>query len=169
MLSTARTAGETTCGHRRTTPSDALKAWPSVRYHVIESLRAASASDWAIVTFNTDIEDFPSWEAFATAVLAQVVPGTRGTCYAYSEGTVHVTREPLPGGDQASGWQKTGGKGWQQVTHGRRFIAYRCNATAQVLLWVEGVNPRWCFAHIRKMCEVPLGAVRQEGLAGPGV
>lgn len=77
----------------------------------MEAEDARRAYDWAIVRFNTDIQDFPSWEAFATAVLAQAAPGTRGTCYAYSGGMVHVTRESMPRGDQASGWQKTGAKG----------------------------------------------------------
>jgi len=66
----------------------------------MEVENARRAADWAIVRFNTDIQDFPSWEAFAPAVLSQVVPGTLGTCYVYSGGTVQVTREPLPREDK---------------------------------------------------------------------
>ena len=128
----------------------------------MEAENATRAFDWAIVRFNTDIQDFPSWEAFKTAVLAQVVPGTLGTCYAYSGGTVHVTMEPLPREEKATGWEKTAGKGWQQLTQGRTFIEYRVNAQAGILFWIEGVNPRFFFAYTRKMCEVPLGVRRRQ-------
>lgn len=127
----------------------------------MEAEEARRSYDWAIVRFNTDIKDFPSWEAFETAVLSQVVPGTLGTCYASSGGMVHVTMEPLPREEKGTGWQKTGGKGWQQLTKGRRFIEYRVNAKAGVLLWIEGVNPRFFFVYTRKMCEVPLGTIRK--------
>ena len=126
----------------------------------LEVENAKRAADWAIVRFNTDVQDFPSWEAFATAVLSQVAPGTLGTCYGYSGGTVHVTREPLPRADKEAVWQKTTGNGWQQVQKGRTFIEYRVNAKAGLLLWIEGVNPRFFFAYTRQMCEVPLGAIR---------
>lgn len=128
----------------------------------MEAENARRAYDWAIVKFNTAIQDFPSWEAFKTTVLAQVAPGTLATCYTSSGGTVHVTREPLPREDKETGWQKTGGKGWQQWTKGRMFIEYRVNAKAGVLLWIEGVNPRFFFAYTRKMCEVPLGVRRRQ-------
>jgi hypothetical protein len=127
----------------------------------MEAEEARRASDWAIVQFNAAIKDFPSWEAFTTAVLSQVVPGTLGTCYTYSGGMVHVTTEPLPKEDQETGGQKTGGKGWRQLTHGRRFIEYRVNTKARLLFWIEGVNPRFFFAFTQKMCEVPLGAIHQ--------
>lgn len=127
----------------------------------MEAENARRSSDWAIVRFNTGIQDFPSWEAFETARLAQVVPGTLGTCYAYSGGTVHVTMEPLPKADKETGWHKTPGKGWQQVTKGRTFHEYRFNEKEGVLFWREGVNPRFFFAFTKKMCEVPLGAIRQ--------
>lgn len=127
----------------------------------MEAEEASRSYDWAIVRFNTDIKDFPSWEAFETAVLAQVVPGTLATCYASSGGTVHVTMEPLPREEKETGWQKTAGKGWQQFTKGRTFIEYRVNEKAGVLLWIEGVNPRFFFAYTRKMCEVSLGAIRK--------
>jgi hypothetical protein len=126
----------------------------------MEVENARRASDWAIVRFNTDIQDFPSWEAFEAAVLSQVVPDTLGTCYEYSGGAVHVTREPLPRQDKDAIWQKTTGKGWQQVQKGRTFIEYRVNTKAGILLWIEGVNPRFFFAYTRQMCEVPLGAIR---------
>ena len=125
----------------------------------MEAEEASRAYDWAIVKFNTNIKDFPSWEAFETAVLSRVVPDTLGTCYVSSGGTVHVTMEPLPREEKGTGWQKTGGKGWQQLTKGRMFIEYRVNAKAGVLLWIEGVNPRFFFAYTRKMCEVPLGVI----------
>ena len=32
----------------------------------MEAEEARRASDWAIVQFNADIKDFPSWEAFTT-------------------------------------------------------------------------------------------------------
>jgi hypothetical protein len=123
----------------------------------MEAENARRASDWAIVQFNTHIKDFPSWEAFKTAVLSQVEPGTLGTCYTYSGGTVQVTMEPLPREDQDTGWQETAGKGWQQLTKGRRFFEYRFNEKAGILFWIEGVNPRFFFAFTKKMCAMPLG------------
>ena len=126
----------------------------------LEVDNARRASDWAIVRFNTDVEDFPSWVAFATAVLAQVAPGTLGTCYGYSGGTVQVTRAPVPRADKEAVWQKTTGKGWQQIQKDRTFLEYRVNTKAGILLWIEGVNPRFFFAYTRQMCEVPLGAIR---------
>ena len=127
----------------------------------MEVENARRASDQAIVRFNTNIEDFPSWELFEAVVLAQVTPGMLGTCYTYQGGTVRITMEPLPRVDKESGWQKTSGKGWQQTHTDRTFIEYRYNEKARVLLWVEGVNPRFFFAYTRKMCELPLGATRQ--------
>ena len=127
----------------------------------IEVEEARKASDQAIINFNTAIKDFPSWELFEAVVLAQVVPGMMGTCYTYQGGTVRVTIEALPRVEKATGWQQTAGKGWQQTQTGRTFIEYRYNEKAGVLLWVEGVNPRFFFAYTRKMCELPLGAIRQ--------
>ena len=134
----------------------------------VEVENARRASDQAIVRFNTDIADFPSWELFKTAVLARVTPGTPGTCYTYQGGTVRVTMEPLPRTDKESGWQKTAGSGWQQTHPDRTFIEYRYNAKAGVLLWVEGVNPRFFFAYTRKMCELPLDTTRQGSYSGSG-
>jgi len=127
----------------------------------MEVENARRASDQAIVRFNTDIEDFPSWELFEAVVLAQVTPGMLGTCYTYQGGTVRITMEPLPRVDKESGWQKTAGKGWQQTQTDRTFIEYRYNEKAGILVWVEGVNPRFFFSYTRKMCELPLGALRQ--------
>ncbi len=124
----------------------------------MEVEEARRSSDRAIVRFNTAIKDFPSWEAFETAVLSQVVPGTMGTCYVHEGGTVHVTMEPLPRTDKETEWQKTAGKGWQQSKRDRTSLEYRVNEKAGVLLWIEGVNPRFFFASTRKMCELPLGA-----------
>jgi hypothetical protein len=127
----------------------------------MEVENARRASDQAIVRFNTNIADFPSWELFEAVVLAQVAPGMMGTCYVYQGGTVRVTMEPLPRTAKATGWQKTAGKGWQQTQTDRTFIEYRYNEKVGVLLWVEGVNPRFFFAYTSKMCELPLGATRQ--------
>jgi hypothetical protein len=74
---------------------------------------------------------------------------------------VQATLEPLPREDKDSGWQKTTGKGWQQLTKGRTFIEYRFNAKARRLFWIEGVNPRFFFAFTKKMCEVPLDALHE--------
>jgi hypothetical protein len=126
----------------------------------IEVENAKRAVDWAIVRFNTDVQDFPSWEVFKTTVLSQVMPGTLGTCYGYSGGTVQVTREPLPREDKEAVWQKTTGNGWQQVQKDRTVIEYRVNTKAGLLLWIEGINPRFFFAYTRQMCEVPLATIR---------
>jgi hypothetical protein len=127
----------------------------------MEAENAQRASDQAIVRFNTDIKAFPLWELFEAVVLAQVTPGMLGTCYTYQGGTVRVTMEPLPRVEQKTGWQKTAGKGWQQTQIDRTFIEYRYNEKAGVLLWVAGVNPRFFFAYTSKMCELPLGTIRQ--------
>jgi len=127
----------------------------------MEVENARRASDQAIINFNTAIQDFPSWELFEAVILAQAVPGMMGTCYTYQGGTVRVTIEPLPRVEKATGWQQTAGKGWQQTQTDRTFIEYRYNEKAGVLLWVEGVNPRFFFAYTRKMCELPLGAIRR--------
>lgn len=126
----------------------------------MEAEEVQRSYDLAVVKFNTDIKDFPSWEAFKTEVLAQIVPGRLGTCYTYIGGTVQMTLEPLPREEKGARWEPTGGKGWQQFTQGRTFIEYRVNAKAGVLLWIEGVNPRFFFAYTKKMCEVPLDAIR---------
>jgi hypothetical protein len=127
----------------------------------MEVENARRASDQAIINFNTAIQDFPSWELFEAVVLAQVVPGMMGKCYTYQGGTVRVTMEPLPRVEKATGWQQTAGKGWQQMQTDRTFIEYRYNEKAGVLVWIEGVNPRFFFAYTRKMCELPLGIIRQ--------
>ena len=49
----------------------------------LEVENAKRAADWAIVRFNTEIQDYPSWKVFKITVLSQVAPGTLGTCYAY--------------------------------------------------------------------------------------
>ncbi len=127
----------------------------------MEVENARRASDQAIINFNTAIQDFPSWELFEAVILAQAVPGMMGTCYTYQGGTVRVTIEPLPRVEKETGWQQTAGKGWQQTQTDRTFIEYRYNEKAGVLLWVEGANPRFFFAYTRKMCELPLGAIRR--------
>ena len=118
----------------------------------MEAENARRASDQAIVKFNTDIDDFPSWELFEAVVLAQVTPGLLGTCYTYQGGTVRVTMDPLPRAAKETGWQQT--------HTDRTFIEYRYNEKVGVLLWVEGVSPRFFFAYTRKMCELPLGVIR---------
>jgi hypothetical protein len=141
--------------------SRALAQEGSAGSEQMEAEEARRSSDRAIVRFNTDIKDFPSWELFETVILSQVAPGVMGTCYAYQGGTVHVTMEPLPRTEKETGWHKTAGKGWQQTQTDRTSIEYRFNEKAGVLLWIEGVNPRFFFASTRKMCELPMPTIRQ--------
>jgi hypothetical protein len=131
---------------------------------LLEAEEARRASDNAIVSFNTGIKTFPSWEAFNTAVVSPRGPDTRGTCYAHAGGTVHVTREALPKATQERGWQKTTGGGWEQVQPDRTFLEYRFNAKDNVLVWIEGVNPRWFFAYTTRMCVLPLEGPRLEAV-----
>ncbi len=77
----------------------------------MEAEEARRASDWAIVQFNANIKDFPSWEAFTTAVLSQVVPGTLGTCYTYSGGRYTSLRSHYPRKTRRAGDRKPGAKG----------------------------------------------------------
>ena len=107
----------------------------------MEAENARRASDQAIVKFNIDIDDFPSWALFEAVVLAQVTPGLLGTCYTYQGGTVHVTMDPLPRAEKATVWQKTAGKGWQQTHTDRTFIEYQYNEKAGVLLGSRRCQP----------------------------
>jgi len=134
----------------------------------MEAEAARRASDQAIVRFNTDIKRFSSWEAFVTTVLSQITPGTRGTCYEPSGGTVEVTRRPLPSEEKGTAWKETVGHGWEQMRKDRTFIEYKFNEKASVLLWIEGVNPRFFFAYTRRMCELPLAATRRENAPAVG-
>ena len=47
----------------------------------LEKAYTESAYEQVIVRFNTDIKDFPSWQAFKTEVLSRVLAGTLGRCY----------------------------------------------------------------------------------------
>jgi len=125
---------------------------------------ARRAADHAIVSFNTGIATFPSWEAFATAVVAPREPDALGTCYAHAGGRVAVTKEALPQDVQVQGWQQTSGGGWEQRKPDRTFVEYRFNAKDHALVWIEGVNPRWFFAYTTKMCVLPLQGPRPQVL-----
>jgi hypothetical protein len=125
---------------------------------------ARRAADHAIVSFNTGIQTFSSWEAFATAVVAPRGPDALGTCYAHAGGRVDVTKEALPQDGQAQGWQQTPGGGWAQRKPDRTFVEYRFNAKDNALVWIEGVSPRFFFAYTKKMCVLPLEGPRPQAL-----
>ncbi len=103
-----------------------------------------SAYDQALLRFNTGIQSFPSWNAFKTAVLAAVPPGTPGRCYVWtasmlSQTEITKTTFEAPTGDN---WKKTSGKGWRQTRKDRTFTEYRVNQKARSLLQTDGVKPR---------------------------
>ena len=124
----------------------------------LEGPSVDSAYDQAIVTFNTDIKDFPSWEAFRTEVLARMAPGTMGRCYERTTSSMNptqITSVPFQRVEE-EGWQKTSGKGWRKSREDRTFIEYRVNASARRLLWIEGVKAWLLPVQTRKICEFPL-------------
>jgi hypothetical protein len=55
-------------------------------------------------------------------------------------------------------WEKTSDNGWRKRNKDRTFIEYRYNQEASMLLWIEGVNPRFFFASTRRLCEFPLSS-----------
>jgi hypothetical protein len=124
----------------------------------MEGRSVDSAYDQAIVTFNTDIKDFPSWEAFRAEVLARIAPGTMGRCYERTTSSMNPTQTtsvPFQRVEE-EGWQKTSGKGWRKSREDRTFIEYRVNASARRLLQIEGVKAWLLPVQTRKICEFPL-------------
>jgi hypothetical protein len=125
---------------------------------MIEETITPRAYDQALLRFNTNIESYPSWEAFKAAVLAKVPPGTPGICYERTGGSfntmesVVVEFEGLEDGD----WNKTSGKGWRLLRQNRTFIEYRMNPKEEVLSRIEGVKPRFFFANTKRICEFKL-------------
>ena len=126
----------------------------------MEAENARRASDQAIVKFNTDIDDFPSWELFEAVVLAQVTPGLLGTCYTYQGYGVRHHGPIAEGrkGDQVAedGWQR-------MAADAHRSHVYRVSVQRKSggLIMGRRCQPTFFFAYNRKMCELPLGAIRQ--------
>jgi hypothetical protein len=120
--------------------------------------QALAAYNQVITRFNTHIKKFSSWDAFKTEVFPMVSPDTVGNCYELTGDAMHpveftmVKFQRVEGGE----WQKTSGKGWRQKKKDRTFIEYRFNQKADVLIRIEGVKPRFFFAHTKKICEFPL-------------
>jgi hypothetical protein len=125
---------------------------------VVEQPRTPRAYDQALLRFNNNIESYPSWEAFKTAVLTKVPLGATGTCYALTGGsfnsmeTINVEFQ----GMESDRWQETSGKGWRLLRKDRTFTEYRLNLKAGLLLRIEGVKPRFFFANTQRICEFPL-------------
>ncbi len=121
----------------------------------IEQPDTNTAYDQALLRFNTSIQSFPSWEAFKTAILAAVPPGTPGRCYVWvpsmlSQTEITEVTFEAPTGDN---WRKTSGKGWRQRRKDRTFTEYRVNQKARLLLRINGVKPRFFFANTKQICE----------------
>jgi hypothetical protein len=125
----------------------------------LEKAYAESAYEQVIVRFNTDIKDFPSWQAFKTEVLSKVLPGTTGKCYERTTSPmqpVQITRGSMQGVEE-EGWEETSGNGWRRNSKAEKtFIEYRFNVKAGVLLRAEGVKTWLLPPQTRKMCEFPL-------------
>ena len=126
---------------------------------LIEPPRIPRAYDEALLKFNNNIESYPSWEAFETAVLAKVPLGTPGTCYELTSGSYNAmqTMDVAFEGMENDGWEETSGKGWRLLRKDRTFTEYRVNLKADLLLRIEGVKPRFFFASTKRICEFPLG------------
>lgn len=124
----------------------------------IEQPKTPRAYDQALLRFNTNIQSYPSWEAFKTEVLTKVPLGTPGTCYELTGDafnpveTMQVEFKGLAG----EGWQKTAGKGWRLTRKDRTFTEYRINLKAGILSRIEGVKPWFFFAITKRICEFQL-------------
>lgn len=119
--------------------------------------QAESAYDQAVVRFNTNIKDFPSWDTFKTEVLSKGLAGTMGRCYERTNSAINptqITQVPFQGMEE-DGWQKTSGKGWRKHREDGTFIEYRLNRSAR-LLRIEGVKAWLLPVQAKKICEFPL-------------
>ncbi len=123
-----------------------------------DAIGEEQAYNQIIARFNKNIKRFASWDAFKAETVAKISPKILGSCYKSTGGStkaVEVTKIGMPTvADE--GWRETRGKGWRQQKKDRTFIEYRVNTKAGVLLWIEGVKPRFFFAHTKKICELPL-------------
>ena len=120
--------------------------------------KALEAYKQVITRFNTHIKKFSSWDAFKAEVFPMVSPDTFGNCYELTGNAMNPVKFTMVKFQRVEdeGWQKTSGKGWRQNKKDRTFIEYRFNNKADVLIRIEGVKPRFFFAHTRKICEFPL-------------
>jgi hypothetical protein len=125
----------------------------------LEKEYAERTYEQVIVKFNTDIQDFASWQAFKTEVLARVSPGTLGRCYERTTSPmqpVQITRVSLQRVEE-EGWEETSGHGWRRHDKAdKTFIEYRFNVKAGILLRAESVKTWFFPPQTRKMCEFPL-------------
>ena len=141
----------------------------------LEKAYTESAYEQVIVRFNTDIKDFPSWQAFKTEVLSRVLAGTLGRCYERTTSPmqpVQITRCSA----KCGGWGM-GGDLWYtgaaEFKANKTFIEYRFNVKAGVLLRVEGVKtwflprkPRRCVNFLCDLKETPHYDPRSRGECG---
>jgi hypothetical protein len=141
-------------------PEDARAQESPAGPAVLQEEAARRAFDSAIIDFNTGIQRFPTWDAFATALAAAQGADARGTCYAHSGGRVQVTHTMLPPPAAGPPWQQTAGGGWRQQQPDRTVVEYRFNATTSAVLWSVGVHPRWFVAYTTQLCVLPLGSPR---------
>lgn len=139
---------------------DARAQEPPAGPTLLNEEAARRAFDTAIIDFNTGIQRFPTWEAFAAALAEAQGADAWGTCYAHSGGRVQVTYAVLPPPVPGQPWQQTAGGGWRQQTPDRTVVEYRVNATTHAVLWSIGVHPRWFFAYTTQLCVLPLGGPR---------
>jgi hypothetical protein len=125
----------------------------------LEKAYAESAYEQVIVRFNTDIKDFPSWQAFKTEVLSRVLAGAMGRCYERTTSPmqpVQITRTSLQSVEDGE-WEETAGNGWRRNSKAEKtFIEYRFNVKAGVLLRAEGVKTWFLPPQTKKMCEFSL-------------
>ena len=119
---------------------------------------AHNAYDQAVVRFNTDIKDFPSWDAFKTEVLSKVLPGTMGRCYKRTNRAMSPTQITQVSfqGMEGDHWLKTSGNGWRKYREDGTFIEYRLNKPARLLLRIEGVKAWLLPMQAKQICEFPL-------------
>ncbi len=124
----------------------------------LEARPEVEAYEQVITRFNTNIKAFASWDALKAEVLPRVSADTVGSCYELTGKAmqpVEVTAVRFDMGGDAD-WRQTSEGGWRHRKKNRRFIEYRFNEKANVLLRVEGVKPRFFFATTKRICEFPM-------------
>ena len=120
------------------------------------SSEEAQIYDQVVLHFNSDIQNFPSWEAFKTVVLSKMSSHTMGQCYEHTGQSVTITPVPFQGLEDGQ-WYETSDHGWRRLNKkDRTFVEYRINTKAGLLLRLEGVKPRFFFGSTKRICEFPL-------------
>ncbi len=116
------------------------------------------AYEQVLIKFNTNIKKYSSWKEFHAATFPLMSKEPVGTCFTLTGDAmkpVENTKAQFQMVDD-KGWKKTSGNGWRKLNKDRTFVELRVNQKSKVLVRVEGVKPRFFFAHTKRICEFPL-------------